>query len=220
MPNEQEEKKDYITQADRERGQRLRCLRGMLGLSVNQFADTVGISRVTMSYWENATRLKLSKKGAYKVIGIMREHKVHCTFEWLWDGIGDGARMLSKQGSTPESIVANAGHHFTSTEKEIDLFLTVNKDAAIVKIHSATLWPFFEFNDIVAGLWLPLAAFRSEGYCIIKIDEIQEVRWVKKIVSEKPPYQVETSYSPYSAKKEDIKVIEVEKVAPITRLWR
>lgn len=212
-------KKD-INQADIERGQRLRCLRGMLGMSINQFADKAGISRVTMSYWENGTRLKLSKKGAYKVIAVMRDNKVHCTFEWLWDGIGEGARMLSQQDSTVESIAANAGHHFTSMEKEIDLFLTVNKGAAIVKINSPSLWPFFEFNDIVAGLWLPLAAFRSEGYCVVHIAGVPEVRWVKKIEAGKKPHQVQISYSPLAINEEGVETIEIESVAPITRLWR
>lgn len=70
------------------RGRRFKRLRGMLGLTRNDFADALGYSRASISYWENATYNGLMQSGAERAVALAGERGVFCTVEWLMLGSG------------------------------------------------------------------------------------------------------------------------------------
>lgn len=213
-----EELKAKADQIDRDRGQRVRRLRGMLGIDMNAFAKLAGISRVTLSFWENAKHAKLSYPGACKVINAVKSQGVDCTIEWLWDNAGEFPRFINQQSPQQQFINDEPSYLFSGPEKEINLFLSLNKNAAITKIDTGNLLPFYAFGDIVAGLWQPTNAMRNDGYCIIAIENTSQVKWVKRISDQKSSDSVLLMDFPHT--KEKGEKIEIEKIAPIIRVWR
>lgn len=214
----EEELNEKADQIDRDRGQRVRRLRGMLGIDMNAFAKLVGISRVTLSFWENAKHAKLSYPGACKVINAVKGQGVDCTIEWLWDNAGEFPRYINQQTLPRQLASEESSYLFAGPEKEINLFLSLNKNAAIIKIDTGNLLPFYAFGDIVAGLWQPTNALRNDGYCIIEMENSSQVKWVKRITSQKSNNLVCLADFPNT--KEKGKNVEIEKIAPIIRVWR
>lgn len=190
----------------RERGRRVKQLRSMAMLKSNELAHRAGVSRIAISYWENARHSGLTKEGARKVIEAIQKEGIVCTFEWLWQGKGNEPQFMTNN-NTPSSIQENVRHLIPSIEREIEFFLNANKDGVIAKIETNSMSPTFEFNDIVGGIWQPLEALKFDGYCILQINQITHVEWIKKMEYTQLP------------QKEKIKN-ELIKIAPIIRVWR
>ncbi len=217
MPTLPSKEKNIKKETDVMRGKRVKRLRSMAALTTSDLAGKADVSRVSLSYWENATKVGLSEQGARKIISAIQKEGIACSYEWLWDGKGSDPYFLKIQENHGQEYLASK--IFSSTEKEIELFLSLNKDAVIVKIDTGKLWPFFEFNDIVAGKWQPVETLRTEGYCIININSINQVRWVKKIDNTtKTSNPISLSYSPH--RQDESEEIEIKNVAPIIRIWR
>lgn len=211
--DQQKEGKMIKNQLDIERGRRLKKLRALAGLTMNELAELAGVSRVAISYWENASPAGLSAKGAHKVVNALQKEKIYCTFEWLWEGVGEDPQYAAMKFYGGENI--DSVDMLFSTSKEIEFFLRTNSQAVVVKVDNAALWPTFEFNDIVGGTWQPIAALRSEGFCIVTLNDVNQVRWVKKINK-----IVQLSFTPYVTSESEIEKVEMANVAPIIRVWR
>lgn len=207
----------------RERGKRVRQLRSMAMLKSEELADRAGVSRIAISYWENARKSGLTKAGAKKVIEAIKNENIACTFEWLWQGTGNPPQYVKNapDDSTPSSIEENVRLIIPSIEKEIELFLNSNKDAVIVKIDTNSISPIFEFHDIVGGVWQPLDSLRADAYCIVTINSINQVRWVRKVKISKMTDLAHLRLTPPSLHKDTkSEKVHLEKVAPIIRMWR
>jgi len=70
------------------RGKRLRLVRKMSGLTLNELAEKHSLGVSTIKYWECAKNQGLSSKGAKKIITAMQSQGVQCSYMWLMHGIG------------------------------------------------------------------------------------------------------------------------------------
>lgn len=96
----------------------------------------------------------------------------------------------------------------------------MHSSVAIVKIDSGKLWPYFMFNDLVAGVWRPIDTLQSDEFCIVTINNRDEIRWVKKINSFSSTKKVQICFTPSDEKGSAIEEVCLEKIAPIMRVWR
>ncbi|HEX4044232.1 MAG TPA: helix-turn-helix transcriptional regulator [Gammaproteobacteria bacterium] len=207
------------------RGQRVEILRSMVGWTVTDLAKKTDVSRTTASFWENAAKGGLSEQGALKIISAIHKEGIKCTFEWLWEGTGEPPHFFKHTQEEPLiSALSNALRNnpalrrlIPSIEREIEFFLEMNKNAVITKIDTNTMWPTFEFNDIVAGIWQPTDSLRAEKYCIVTIQDKNEVKLVKNIDSMN---FVQLSDKPLSDVNRKVEKMSLLKVAPIIRIWR
>ena len=212
----QNEENSVENQKSIERGERLRKLRSLTGLSLVALSKLVGVTRVTMHYWQSGKPPGMSSNGAQKIVDALKERSIDCSYEWLWLGIGDEP-SFSKKTSEPTfspSMPDFPADSIFSIQNEINLFVKTNKDAVVIKIESTGLRPFFQYRDIVAGTWQPLNIFYQESFCIVNLNGMNQLKWIKKI--DKAEGIASISDLP-SSKTEKI---NLEKIAPIIRLWR
>ncbi|HEX4045538.1 MAG TPA: helix-turn-helix transcriptional regulator [Gammaproteobacteria bacterium] len=165
------------------RGKRLTQLRSMTGLTITELAHKAGVSRAIISYWENAARNGLSKHGARVVIDTVQQEGVTCELEWLWNGQGRPPQIISHvmEDEVPYQIQHNLQQVVPSIQQEIAVFQKANMNTVIVKIDDTQLWPYFEFNDIVAGIWQPVESLHAEKFCIVTINGQLKIRWLKRV---------------------------------------
>ncbi len=208
MKNIEAEIKSQKRECDVLRGKRLKKLRSMTTLSIEEFAKQLGVTRVSVSYWENASQRTLSEGRARKIITfILEKHNIECSVNWLWEG----------KGPEPRYVREASNHPFSDIEKEIEFFKEMHHEAVFVKVDSDKLWPYFMFNDVIAGLWRSLDVLQGEEFCIVPINNRHEIRWVKKVDSDSKKAQI--SFSPLD-KEAPTEEILLEKIAPIMRVWR
>lgn len=134
------------------RGQRVASLRGMTRLSREALAAKYPIPPRTLQNWELGSATGLTEKGARKLITAAKAEGVHCTFEWLMYGVGEGPYFLHQAPAAPltlpnqenaRSVIANeitTLFHRCFAEHGIDL--TVKDDG---------LAPSYKPGDYVAG---------------------------------------------------------------------
>lgn len=202
------------------RGHRLRKLRQMAKLTSAELADRAGISRATISYWENALNNGITKKGAERVIQIFNDVGIMCTFDWLWFGIGSlpilsqnyqypTNHLFSKDSGVLQKLIGNV-------DKEISLFLALNHDAIIHKIEDPLMAPVFEPGDMVGGICQPLSYIRDGMNCIIKCEQKLFARIVRRMDTSFTYDHYDQSKSEYL----DFKNIEQNYYVPIIRVWK
>ena len=196
------------------RGERIKRIRQSLGMSMDDFAKLVKVSRSAMHYWQHGTEPGLSPSGAESIINALKSRDIECSFEWLWNGIGEAPHnvmIIKEKPFLPQA----SNDTLITTQDEISFFIKSEKGAVVAKIKTNHLSPFFEFNDLVGGVWQPFNTLRSDGFCIVQLDGENEVRWLKRI--ESTDNQVLLSHSPLSTQTEKT---TLEEAAPMIRLWR
>lgn len=85
---------DDIRSSPKARGQRVASLRGMTRLSRDALALKYPIPPRTLQNWELGSATGLTENGARKLIAAARAEGLHCTFEWLMYGVGEGPHFL------------------------------------------------------------------------------------------------------------------------------
>ncbi len=202
------------------RGNRLRKLRQLAQLTSAELASKAGISRASISYWENALNNGITRKGAERIIQILNDMGITCDFDWLWFGIGSLPTITTKHKYTSDIIFArdpDVLHKLIgNVDKEISLFLSLNKEAVIHKIEDSIMVPVFELGDIVGGIWQPLDQIHDETNCIIKLNHKLLARIVRNIDNNFILDHYNKSKNDYV----DIKMIENDFLAPIIRVWK
>lgn len=203
--NEVKESKNEI---DVQRGERVKLLRNMAGLASVDLAKIAGVSRATISYWENASTVALSEQGAVKLISVFQKLGINCNFTWLWTGDGDKPSFADKKLEDPL---------LPSIEKEILFFKKLNENSVIHKITSTAYWPFFDLNELVGGIWQPIDSLRSACFAIITVDQKNELKWLAPLNLAKKKHYVQINNLPSDDSSEQIKL---DVFAPIIRTWR
>ncbi len=200
-------KKTSRNQTNIDRGARLKRLRQLVGLTILELANKAGVSRATLTYWENASPVGLTARGAHKVINALKKENIDCHFEWLWENVGKEPRYLNPSERTDNPLF--------SMQNEINFFLETHRDAVVVKVDTRKLFPSFEYEDIVGGRWEPLDTLRSDGFCIVSLNGVNQVKWVKR--TDPANNKVLITFSPSAEGGEEV---TLEEVAPVVRVWR
>ena len=208
-----------------ERGQRLRELREVAGLNSTALAKLVGLSRASISYWENATRRGLTRASAQKIITALSAINVQCDIGWLWFGNGNPPKMLHKPAAYLEfnPLFLNSqqsSHNFLfSLHKEIDAFLGINTQGIIAKIQDDLMNPMYEPGDIVGGIWQPIDVItraKNPQNIILKANNLL---YVRQLTLTHNTLKI-SCINPNTVDPVSWKDIELTTAAPVIRVWK
>lgn len=205
------------------RGNRLKKVRDLVNFSAEELAKKVGCSRQTISYWENATHGGLSKKGAQKIVHVLKDVGLSCDINWLLYG------MQSKE--EPLAVCYDAQQDFKINEQieslqeyssqpileEMNLFKKLNPDAVTMQIRHS-IFPFCMPHDWIGGCFENVSTCLFGKLCIVELKEGLQVRLVEK------GDKTDTIKLHALVASDPIAVIEenkpLRKAAPITRIWK
>ncbi len=136
------------------RGKRLKIARMQIGLSRAKVERKYGISRLTQGNWENGKAGGLTEKGAKRMVYALKEEGLHCTLEWLLDGIGSAPyptdRLFTGDENQPLRVAETVD--FFGIEEELLAFRRCNKDAIDMHVEDDGMLPFYRKGDYVAGI--------------------------------------------------------------------
>ena len=139
------------------RAERLRRLRKMTRLSRKMYSERYQISSGTLQNWETARFGGLTEKGAHFMIETLAKEGIHCQFEWLMYGAGNGplltktAQDLAKtHAPTKKRKQPKSFPEALSTE--LGKFYQLHPNATHMSIIDDSMHPHYAKNDVVAGL--------------------------------------------------------------------
>jgi transcriptional regulator with XRE-family HTH domain len=206
-----------------ERGQRLKSLRELGDLSTAELAKLAGLSRASISYWENAARHKgLTSSGAHKIVVALSKIGVECDVGWLLFGVGNPPHLAQKNTllfSQTDSFlkgIPNSQDFVFSFNKEIEIFMTMNKEAVIAKIEDDLMLPLYEKGDTVGGVWKSIEALTNAKNVILRFNNLFFVRKVTKNKNNITISHLNLDISdPISFRD-----FKPDFVAPIIRVWK
>lgn len=138
------------------RGKRLRLIRKMSGLTLNELAEKHNLGVSTIKYWECAKNQGLSPKGAKKIITAMQSQGVQCSYMWLMHGVGLPPQFidLRSHNSTkqiPLCIDQATYEEEKSITNEISLFCEKVIGAITLTVFDDAMEPIYSVNDSIGG---------------------------------------------------------------------
>ncbi|MDR1057449.1 MAG: helix-turn-helix domain-containing protein [Coxiellaceae bacterium] len=139
----------------KERGKRLRLVRKMSGLTLEELSTKYNFGISTIKYWECAKNQGLSSKGAKKIVAAMHSEGVQYAYMWLMHGVGLPPQFLDihyhKKIKDINSVDQAVYEEEKSIEYEIKLFCEKITDAITLTIFDDGMEPFYSVNDGVGG---------------------------------------------------------------------
>lgn len=207
-----------------ERGNRLRILRNMTGLTINELSERYNIGTSTIKYWETAKQEGLSVKGAKKIIDSLVKEGIHCSFTWLMHGLGIGPQYIySGFGEDKENLnlLQVALEDEQVIYKEVDLFLKESYNAITLVVYDNSMEPFYRFGDTVGGIRLygeniDLALGKN---CIVETEKHNVLCRRLEQGNGKNKYTLASVNSRTTATPPNLFDIEIKSVAPVSRCW-
>lgn len=135
-----------------ERGKRVRLIRNMVGLTIDEFAIKIGVSNRAVKYWENGEAGGLSEKGAEKIVASCNKIGLQCNLIWLLHG-AESQPILTDNSYNASFLAVNLLNHAydNAIRKEIHYFHSNNSDAITMQIADNGMEPFFNEGDIIGG---------------------------------------------------------------------
>lgn len=135
------------------RAQRLKTLRQAIRLSRRKMGEKYQIPPGTLQNWEDGRYGGLSEKGARKMVEAFQAEGLICRIEWLLYGIGQDpvASTTQLSGKSFAPHVLNYQDEQSNIRKELQLFHQLNPNSIDCIITDATMMPFYQLGDLVAG---------------------------------------------------------------------
>ncbi len=139
----------------KERGRRLRLVRKMSGLTLDELSAKYNLGISTIKYWECAKNQGLSSKGAKKIILAMQKEGVQCSYMWLMHGIGLPPQFLDvryhKDIKVAEVVEHSVYEEEKAIESEITLFCDKIQSAIALTLFDDGMEPLYTVSDSVGG---------------------------------------------------------------------
>jgi transcriptional regulator with XRE-family HTH domain len=136
-------------------GIRLKTLRLIAGFSRRALEKKYGISANTIQAWETGKN-PLTKKGAKRIVDILRQEELQFSTEWLLYGIGipprstDEINLEISDSKSPQTIHVNLDEEETIL-KEVQNFKDVNSDSTVIVVMDDGMEPYYSLGDFVGG---------------------------------------------------------------------
>lgn len=144
--------------SSKERGKRLRLVRKMSGLTLDDLSAKHDLGVSTIKYWECAKNQGLSSKGAKKIIAAMQKEGVQCSYMWLMYGVGLPPHFINayynNNGGSIQNFIGVSQHSYEeekSIENEISIFCEKNRGAIAITVFDDGMEPFYSVGDGVGG---------------------------------------------------------------------
>ena len=136
------------------RGKRVAILRGMTRLSRRAFSEQYLIAARTLQNWEDALSGGISKGGARKIVAAIKPDGIHCTYEWLMFGIGEGPKVIEpvSNSALEDSPPLSADEQDKFIADELLLFRHHHKGVIDFVVADNGMEPRFVVGDYVAGI--------------------------------------------------------------------
>jgi len=138
------------------RGERLKSLRLMAGLSRKAMADKHDLSSGTLQGWEDGRYGGLTNRGAQRFLEVIRNEGVYCSFDWLMHGQGVGPLLVNNLKVTDSPVAAagpgDEGDDQVAMLDELAYFRQRHSTAVDLIVSDDAHLPFYRQGDIVAGL--------------------------------------------------------------------
>lgn len=208
-----------------ERGKRIRILRNMTDLTIQEFANKHGIGASTIKYWECAKSEGLSPKGAKKLVEAMLQEGIYCTYMWLMHGVGIHPQFIDARYGTSKKQV-DPMHSSLDAEiairNEMDVFLKGSANAVTLTVFEDGMEPYYCIGDAIGGSRLTGndINFALGRDCIIETEDKQIIcrRLVKGNELHKYTLCCVNPFTTfYPLNLYDVNILSA---APISRLWR
>lgn len=208
-----------------ERGNRLRVLRNMSGLTIHELAAKYGVGASTIKYWECAKSEGLSPKGAKKFIEAMANEGIYCSYMWLMHGVGIHPQYVDKRyGNSKKQInpMNVSLEEEMAIYREMDIFLKETDNAITLAIYDDSMEPFYFLGDTVGGNRLfgddIIKAFDRD--CIIETEDRQVLCRRFTIGNEEERYTLCCLNPKTAVSPPNIYNSKIVSVAPISRVWK
>lgn len=133
------------------RGNRLKIMRSMLGLSRREAAELCKVGRSTFQYWEDGRGAGVSQKGAEKIIAAFQKAGLYCETSWLLYEIGNPPHLGFFESGQVSKISYVAEEESRYIVEEILLFRKHCPEAIDYQITDEGMAPQFAAGDYVAG---------------------------------------------------------------------
>ena len=140
------------------RGQRLKHLRKMTGLSRRAFSEKHGLSPNTLQNWEDGKASGLTEQGARRMILALQEEGIQASTKWLLYGNGTKPFIFSDKiyeadASPPaeEIEIAKGSIEELTIMAELQAFRAFYKDTIDIIVNDDAMVPYFIPGDYVAG---------------------------------------------------------------------
>lgn len=210
----------------KERGKRLRLIRKMSGLTLDDLSTKYSFGISTIKYWECAKNQGLSSKGAKKIILAMQNEGVQCSYMWLMHGIGLPPQFVSLQVSGELNDGINIDQSTYEEEKsiehEISIFCENISNSIALTIFDDGMEPFYSINDGVGGRRLGSEDLnRAVGKdCIVEtLDNKVLCRRVAE-GNESGLFNLYCINHSTRSTPPNLYDVKLKSVAPITRVWK
>ena len=208
-----------------ERGERLRVLRNMSGLTIHELADKYDVGASTIKYWECAKSEGLSPKGAKKFIEAMANEGIYCSYMWLMHGVGIHPQYIDKRyGDTKkqQNPMNTSLEEERAIYREMDLFLKETDNSVTLAVYDDSMEPFYFLGDTVGGNRLFDKDIHKalDRDCLVETEDHQILCRRFTLGNEIDRYTLcclnhrTTVYPP------NMYNIKIVSVAPISRIWR
>ena len=141
------------------RAYRLKMIRKLSGLTLQDVPQKLGISQYTFYAWESG-RNPIRDKAIPKIIYAFRQVGIYCTEDWLMRGKGLSPRLNCEilenfdifEGDQDEGLEKIKDFHAgMAIFSEIRMFQKVNKNTDVKCIVDDAMLPFYERGDYVGG---------------------------------------------------------------------
>lgn len=211
----------------RDRALRVRTIRGMLRMTVAEFANLLNYATPTITQWEKNPLNGLSEKGARNIIEVLKGTEVVCDLNWLLHGQGIPPFIRSENQVIAkyqqELLSLSSGiDSITYTNNEIERFRTFVPNAVIMEVPDDSMEPLYSAGEFVGGKELRDKALQQAlgKVCIVKVSENQTL--LRKLFKdEKNPEKYRLACVNQRAAVETVlSNVNVLGAAPVARIWR
>jgi transcriptional regulator with XRE-family HTH domain len=207
------------------RAERIKKVRNLANLTRKQMCERSSIKPQTLIGWEVARHGGLSKTGAKKVIECVAKEGVVCTFEWLFDGVGQGPTVIPDYQnfsslttpSTDEGQAPRDDH--ANIIEELRVFKQHFTNSTELQISDDSMLPMFEKGDYVAGVKYYHAEISQQinKICIVQLDTGLSLLRVLKLGKDSDRYTLVCTNYQTSVTDPIIHNVKVISAAPI--IW-
>lgn len=220
---------------------RVKQLRKLMGLTIDQLAKLLGYTRQTVSCWENANEegeVGVSDKGATRLVEVARNNGIGCDVKWLLFGFG---QLSIAASGTRYEITAKSEHGIKVLDEpkqmgwaqdaitvlyanirfydEIKAFLNSAPSAIVACIQNDGMEPAYKKGDWVGGYLTPVHEKLDGKICIVNVSQSPQVRLVT-LGKTSDTFNLSCLKKIHGLSDFRLKDVVMQEAAEVIRFWR
>jgi transcriptional regulator with XRE-family HTH domain len=156
---------DYSALADR-----IRYVRSLLGVTLNDFEKKFGIKKTTASKWEQGIS-PISHRFAGQLVDILASQNILCTIEWIIHGKGSLPKHITNDSTEKNIMPVDSG--FEGITRDLDYYVKNYKNFITLTITDESMAPIFTPGCYVGGCEIDIKDIKNylDKPCIVVTDD-------------------------------------------------